>query len=187
MRSRLREHAGAARLLRCRRGSSGASWLRGAGTIFKAVSAHNASTIAASCRRRVAGDRRAQVVFHEREVAQHAFDGLARRGRRARSPSCPRRARRAARAAAAPPASGRAAWRGGRSDRARRSIRPLSQSRSSSRVSVIGCRSRISASSDCLRPSRAVEPQQHRPLARGSCRTGAPAGRHRSAAGGLRP
>ena len=46
---------------------------------------------------------------------------------------------------------------------ARRSIRPLSQSRSSSRVSVIGCRSSISASSDCLRPG-AVEPGQHGPL-----------------------
>ena len=36
----------------------------------------------------------------------------------------------------------------------RRSIRPLSQRRSSRRVNVIGCRSSISASSDCFSPSK---------------------------------
>ena len=75
------------------------------------------------------------------------------RRRRAPSPSAPRRDRRAFPAAAAPPASGTAAWRGDRSGSARRSIRPLSHSLSSRRVSEIGCRSSISASSDCLSPS----------------------------------
>ena len=60
--------------------------------------------------------------------------------------------RRAARAAAAPPRSDTAAWRDDRSDRCgARSVH--CRKPSSRRVRVIGCRSSISASSACLRPS----------------------------------
>ena len=138
---------------------------------------HDASPIGGVVAGRIAIDRRAQILFDQPEIAQHPFARLVDRGRRAPSPSCPRRVN------VSRSSSGRAA--GVRNNRlarrsfgsARRSIRSFSASRSSRRVSVIGCRSRHLGEFRLLEAFGAVEPEQHRPLRARVCRIGAPAGR----------
>ena len=131
------------------------------------------SAISFSCLRSawcVLRSPRRRFSFTAAEMREHRVDRGRRRCRRAPSPSSPRRARRAGPSAAARPGvrNSRLARRSLGS--ARRSIRPLSHSRSISRVRVIGWRSRNSASSDCFRPSKRSS-RQHRPLGAGHAET----------------
>ena len=135
----------------------------------------------------VARDGCAQVVFHRAELLQHRVRWKPPKRRRAQFPSSPRRGSPTGRAKALPPAAGTSRFARRSFGSARRSIRPLSASRSRRRVSVIGCRSSRSAEFRLFETLVAINAHQDRPLGAGDAELPGLSGRHRSSAGALRP